>query len=190
MMRGAALATLSYLALIGTAACRSDTERPGPNNNNNNNNPGFTCPGDGVTVCDLKYDLSPEHPAASDPVQLTGLLVTTPRLLVSETSSLSGFYVQDQESVQGEYSGIIVIFGPDVDTSQIEVGDVIDVNGTFEVFGENPPQKQLKALSISETGRASVTPLEINDPNTIADKSEAYEGVLLKVSEVSITAAC
>lgn len=200
MNRGAGLATLAYLsvALIGLGACRKDeTMQPIVRNPDGGPPAGFNCPGEGLTICDLKYEMSPEHPALSDPVALTGLLVTSPVLVVSKTPApenmvtLSGFYAQDQESVGGEFSGILVVFSPDLNAMAPTVGDIVDVNGTYEQFGREgvDQQKQIKAASITATGRGTVEPLAVDNPTTVIDKAINYEGVLLKLPEVAITNA-
>lgn len=192
MIRGAALATLAYLSAIMLGACRPEEHMT---NNNHPPGGGFNCPGDGLTVCDLKLDDSPDHPALSDPVALTGLVVTTPILTVSKTPApenmvtLYGFYAQDQETLQGEYAGILVVYAPDLAASAPTVGDIIDVNGTLEEFGRDgfDQQRQVKAASIMATGRGTVEPLAVDSPSVVVEKSKAYEGVLLKLPEVAIT---
>jgi predicted extracellular nuclease len=153
----------------------------------------FNCPGEGLTICDIKYEESPDHPALSDPVALTGLLVTTPVMTVSENpegmATLFGFYAQDQETLQGEYAGVLVVYGPDLMASAPTVGDIVDINGTFEMFGREgaEQQKQVKAASIAVTNRGTIAPLEVSSPSVVLEKAKAYEGVLLKLPEVAIT---
>jgi hypothetical protein len=201
MIRGAGVRTTAYLfgaalAIASLAACRDEgTGGNLPNNPNNPNNPTFTCPGEGVTVCDLKYESSPEHPAISDPVQLTGVLVTSSLFAVSTSSSgvvtLNGFFVQDQETLQGEYSGILVLSSPFAQPplTAPELGDIVNLTGTFEEFGRDgfDAQKQLVAITVEVTGRAAVEPLVVDSAQVLAEKSKSYEGVLVRLNEVSVT---
>ena len=98
------IASLSFVLALGAVGCRSDGPGPGgtptggPGNGTTGNGGDVDCPGDTVSVCDLQNLASPQHPSVDDPVELTGLLVTTPTISVSEREgvvTVAGFYVQN-----------------------------------------------------------------------------------------------
>ncbi|MCK6545155.1 hypothetical protein L6R52_04750 [Myxococcota bacterium] len=209
MRLGAARATSPYARITSLAAvaifsfataCRSDK----PNNNGGTIKPpppgGTTCPGEGLTVCDLKLESSSEHPAIGDPVVLENVVVTTPTMAVSKSmgvTTLAGFYVQDQvtsDTLDGQYSGILVTYFPDDLGAQAPVlFDVISVTGVFEEYGQASAeaQKQIEASAITNSGtKGTITPIDIERADLIAsggEKAEAYEGVVVKIAETTIT---
>lgn len=184
---------------LAAGACRSDDRDNG--NNIIPPPPGtVSCPGEGLSVCDLKLDDSSEHPAAGDPIVLENVVVTTPTIAVSKSMdvvTIAGFFVQDQETsetLNGQYSGILVTYNPELLGAKAPaLFDVVTVTGIYDTYGREgfEPQKQVEAADISNSGtKGTIAPIEIERADLIAtggEKAAQYEGVLVKVNETTIT---
>ena len=121
-----------------------------------------------------------------------GTAVTLRNVIVTSTMSVEapGFFVQDVGG--GEWSGVFV-FTPGVETEAgnpepaaltVDIGDVLNLTGTSYEYYE---QTQLVVESMSDVERigtgASVDVTELTAPPT---DWEPYEGVLVRLSDVSI----
>ncbi|MCK9460379.1 MAG: hypothetical protein M0R80_12140 [Proteobacteria bacterium] len=120
-------------------------------------------------------------------VILTDVVVTSPLIYDG-----SGFFVE--EAAGGQYSGIYVhVWEPIDDPVSISVGDLVTITGTYTEFYD--------FSEVSINGGSDVTyldagtvpaPVAISDPATIATggaDAEAYEGVLVTVSDLAVTDA-
>ena len=124
--------------------------------------------------------------AANATVQLTDVIVTSPLSFDS-----TNFFVEEPEG--GEYSGIdIYNFGGDTDAPAIDVGDVVTIVGTYYEFYDNSEVEISGAADVTVTSTGGTVP----DPVAIADASsigtagadaEKYEGVLVSVSDVTVS---
>lgn len=195
-------ATILSLAMVAFG-CRETTITGAPPGTTppGTNPPGdVTCPGDTLTICDLKVASSPRHPAAEGPVQLTGLLVTTATHSLSEFMgqiSVAGFFAQDpalKETFGGKWAGVVVTYRPDgVVGATPSVGDIVDVTGIFSEFGPDgaPKQQQVQASRITITGQGTpAAPVDVDSVESIGSggaDAAGYEGVLVRVKTVSVT---
>jgi hypothetical protein len=164
--------------------------------------PASGCPeAEGLTVCDLKLDGGAKQPAVDDAVELRGVLVTSPvftilRDAMTDAPTLQGFFVADvatTEDLAGRYAGILVTFGAGRLTgAPPQEGELVNLQGTFRVFGRDgfePKQKQLQASFVELVSDApSAIPVEVDDPSAIATggaRAAGLEGVLVTVRNVT-----
>lgn len=113
-------------------------------------------------------------------VTVTGAVVTS-----GLTFKKDGFFIEDPAG--GEYSGIFVYVGAN-NALMVDVkpGDIVTVSGTFDEFYA---ASQLEATSVEITGTGTVPAAEVVDPADVATggpKAEAYEGVLIRVENVTV----
>ncbi len=197
------IAVLTFSTVLAAVGCR-ETTTPGtpPGVTPPGTNPGpITCPGDSVTVCDLKVKTSPRHPAAEGPVELSGLIVTTATHTLSEFMgqiSVAGFFAQDPNlmaAFDGKWAGVVVTYRPNDVVGDIpSVGDIVDVTGIFAEFGPDgsTKQQQIQASRLTVTGQGTpMAPVDVDDPTSIGkggQNASGYEGVLVRVKSVSVTA--
>ncbi|PIE19903.1 MAG: hypothetical protein CSA66_02025 [Proteobacteria bacterium] len=118
-------------------------------------------------------------------VSVTAVVVTSPRYTAvpadenATIEGLDGYYVADQDG--GPWSGINISIAASEQTN-FAPGTVLDLEGELIEFYCNT---QLKVTSFLEGGTVDApAPLEL-DPAAVGD--EQYEGMLLKVSDVSVT---
>jgi len=195
---------LASLALF-TVACRDSGPNGGPGGRDagpkgDGSSSGLECPGEGQTVCALKLASSSRHPQVMEPVQLSGVVVTTGTVAVSKNmagmTTLAGFYVQDPtgaDFLEGRYSGIAIVYNPAEITGRVPpIGTKLNVTGAYAEFGQMnvDQQKQVRAASIESLNElATITPITIPSANLIARggaDAVAYEGVIVRVEGVSV----
>lgn len=194
----------TLILLAALTGCREKSPPGGGGGNkdsgtNNTVNCGDTCP----PVFVLKNADAPGHPAVDAPVSLTGMVVTTTTRTISKDRvtmepTLVGFYVQDpagKDFLEGRYSGIAVVYKPSDLVGRVPVpGTKVNIEGAYAEFGPmgGQAQKQVKASRVESSGETvAITPVAINDVSAVAkggSDSAAYEGVLITVSEVHVTA--
>jgi predicted extracellular nuclease len=121
-------------------------------------------------------------------VQVTGVIVTSPLSFDG-----TGFFVEEPEG--GEYSGIYVYnFNGATDPATVAVGDVVTVVGTYYEYYENS-EIEISAstdVTVTSSGAAVPDPIAIADAATIGTNgadAEKYEGVLVSVSDVTVSTA-
>ena len=117
-----------------------------------------------------------------DVVILEGVIATT-----GLTQNKTGFYVQDPAG--GPYSGIFV-FVKNNNGVAVTAGDVLSLAGTYTEFNGLSELSVPSAASIEKTGNAAVPAPALVTSAEVATggpKSEAYEGVLIKVQGVTVT---
>jgi predicted extracellular nuclease len=154
---------------------------------------GYTCPASAdITVCDLKLAGGQRQPAVGDPINLKGVVVTTPTVAVgfnmNGDPTLAGFYVQDRtttDELKSRFSGVAVTYASGT-LSVPAVGSVVDIEGTYEEFSRNgaAPQRQVKATFISgANGTENVRVVEL----AIDDVKAEYEGSVIRVPNAVTT---
>ncbi len=134
------------------------------------------------------YDIQQGNVTPDTTVTLSGVIATTPL-----TSGGQGFFVQEPGG--GEYSGIYVfVFHPGSKALDIEPGDVVTLTGTYVEYGDKDTTLSEITVEngsdVSVTGTDTVpTPILVDqaDIATGGSKMEEYEGVLLKVEDVTVT---
>jgi predicted extracellular nuclease len=137
-----------------------------------------TTGGEGDTV----YDLQMGKFTINDPVTLEGVIVTS-----GLTFKKDGFFVQDP--MGGEFSGVFVYINKNMVT--VAPGDVLTIKGTYDEFFDYTELKVAAAADITKTGTAPVPAPELvaaADIATGGPKAEAYEGVLVMVENVEVSA--
>ncbi|MBA3550186.1 MAG: hypothetical protein H0T76_27230 [Nannocystis sp.] len=123
-----------------------------------------------------EYDLG-------DLVILDGVIATTGLIL-----NKSGFYIE--EPAGGPYSGIFVFVKNNAGLA-VAPGDVLSLAGTYTEFKGLSELAVPSAASIEKTGNAAVpAPALVTtaEVGTGGAKSEAYEGVLITVQGVTVSA--
>lgn len=117
---------------------------------------------------------------------LNDVVVTTPKFDASpdKDGTIDGYYVADQDG--GAYSGILLRVPAAVrPAADLAPGDVIDVTGQLkEVFCWT----QLEVATITIKSKiAAPAPLSVPSPGDLTN--EAYESMLVKVSDVTVVKA-
>lgn len=116
-------------------------------------------------------------------VDLKNVVVTGP--VHSASEKLDGFYVADKKG--GAYSGIKVVAAKG-EVPALLAGDVVDLFGDVKEFY---CLTEFDVLVITPTGATAGVPVEPVQPAAIAagdSGSEKYEGVLVEVSNVKVSA--
>jgi hypothetical protein len=153
-------------------------------------------------VCDLKLESSARHPQTGSQVSLQNIVVTTPTIALQSSGgkvTLGGFFVQDADqnkTFEGAYSGVLVTYDPTA-TSRDKVPQLfenVQIDGVFDSMGSSDsPTKVVRSSAIQRKGnKTTITPVAIDRADLIGtggEKAAAYEGVLVRLREVSITDA-
>lgn len=144
-----------------------------------------------VTIKDLQDETSANHPADGSWIKTTGIISavdTTPY-----DGKYTGFWIQMETG--GPRSGIYVYDTWKSGSSDIpKLNDVVDLWGTYTEYqpSTKSPEtiSELSKVSFISKGPASKAPVgEVVNPADIATKgakAEDYEGVLVKVENVSV----
>jgi len=123
-------------------------------------------------------------------VDLKDVVVTSQ--FFTDSKANGGFFIAEQPG--GEYSGIQVYVFADVAaalTTLPAVGDVVTISGQYTEFFEYSEITLSKVENLKITGTTAAPAPAVVDPADIAtggSLSEAYEGVLVKVENVTVTA--
>lgn len=122
-------------------------------------------------------------------VQLNGVVITSP---VVDDDGDGTVYIGEPEG--GEYSGVALYMWSEVVAAHgnLQVGDVVNVRGEVDEFFDFTQIKVTAVEDIEPTGETSpVAPTVVlpADVKTGGAKSEAYEGVLVRVEDVVCTDA-
>ena len=132
---------------------------------------------------DTIFDLQMGKFAVDAPVTVEGVIVTS-----GLTFKKDGFFVQDP--MGGEFSGVFVYVNKAV--VDVAPGDVLTIKGTYDEFFDYTELKVAAATDITKTGTAPVpAPAVVTAAEIATDgaKAEAYEGVLVQVDDVTVSAA-
>jgi len=119
-----------------------------------------------------------------------GTFVTLQDVIVTTQLDFKGenFFVQESEG--GEYSGIH-IFLKNVADPGLSVGDVVTLTGEYQEFYDDSQIVIESADSIMSTGNGPAPdPVDVDaaDIKTGGPMQENYEGVLVRVSDINVTA--
>ena len=123
-------------------------------------------------------------------VDLEDVVVTSQ--FFTDSKANGGFFIAEQPG--GEYSGIQVYVFADVAaalTTKPALGDVISISGQYTEFHEYSEITLSKVENLTITGTAAVPAPAVVAPADIATGgalSEPYEGVLVQVENVTVTA--
>jgi len=133
------------------------------------------------------YEIQQGDVTVGDGVIVSDVVVTSPLTFDSE-----GFFVEEQDG--GQYSGIYVYnFNAATDPASVAVGDLVTITGTYYEYYDNSEIEIEGGAGVTFLDTGTVPdPVAISDPATIAtggDDAEAYEGVLVTVSDVAVTNA-
>ena len=141
--------------------------------------PDYANPGDGTcptTLDVLSNEAHPDHPG-----QLTEWLVTD--LIVTAVRDTYGYYAQDP--TLSDFGGVFVY---DRGAATVEVGDRVDVTGTYMEYNG---LFELSDASTEVTGTGEVpAPISISDAcdvGTDGADAERYEAMLVTVTGLSVT---
>lgn len=140
-----------------------------------------TGPMGSVTIYDIQQGMVPENSV----VTVENVVVTTPL-----TFEKDGFFVQDP--MGGEYSGIFVYINQNPDMLAPQPGDVVTITGLYTEFYDASQLSAGQPGDVMITGSGAVPDPVIVAPADIATggaMAENYEGVLVRVENVTVAAA-
>ncbi len=115
-------------------------------------------------------------------VNLENLVVTSPRFVASK-NSLHGFFVFDGEG--GPFSGLMVVT-PWADDVQLEIGDIIDIQGPWTEFYCMTQVKAEDKLEKTGTFDGELPVPGVTEADLIGADGEQYEGMLVRLSNVKV----
>jgi len=135
-----------------------------------------------TTIYDIQYTTIPGSDGTY-PSTMEGQTVTVTGIVTANNYYSSGnsnrFFMSTQEG--GEWNGIFV-FNYDY---EVELGDQVEVTGKVSEYYGFTEIGNISALSILSSGNQVPAPVEIST-NELATE-EAYEGVLVKIRNVTVT---
>ena len=140
-----------------------------------------TGPMGAVTIFDIQKGMV----APMSVVTLENVVVTS-----GLTFKGDGFFVQDP--MGGEYSGIYVYIKDNPDMLAPKPGDVVTINGLYTEFFDMSQISASQAGDVTVTGNAAELTPTVVTPADIATggaKAENYEGVLVRVENVTVATA-
>lgn len=128
-----------------------------------------------VTIQDLQDESSPDHPVPGTPVIINGVTIT----------ALSDDDAWAQDPAGGPYSGIYLNVRSS-DTDLLQVGDVVDITGTYtEAYSVTTIDTPV--FTIQSSGAAPAP--EVVSSSVFADptSAEPWEGVLIRIAKPGVT---
>ncbi|MGC8928488.1 MAG: hypothetical protein ACP5QK_11275, partial [Myxococcota bacterium] len=147
-----------------------------------------------VTIYDIQDESSERHPPVGSYIFVAGVISTSPKFVVSSSSGLNGFFVQEKNG--GAYSGILLVGKSDVigDGLEVGIGYEYDVWGYYKEFkGSNDTYSlseiEVKNIVLKQKGVDIPSPVKISDASAIAtggSMAEMYQGVLVELNGVSV----
>ena len=141
--------------------------------------------GQDMTIYSIQDESHADHPDVGDAVFVEGVVVTTPMILTTSSSTVpDGFFVAEPEG--GEYSGIFV-YAQDL-TVTVAPGDLVDLRGIYEEYFDN---SQIKATQVEVVGTGDIPAPAVVTTSQVwtgGTDSEKYEGVLIQVQDVFVSA--
>lgn len=132
----------------------------------------------GLSVYDVQYTTDPSgnSPYMDQNVTVTGIVTAVNWYSGGETSH---FFISDPEG--GEWKGVFVY---NFDYT-VELGDEVELDATVQEYYNMTELSSLTALTVISSGNQIPEPLVV----TTADlaETEAYEGVLVQVNDITVT---
>lgn len=144
-----------------------------------------------ATIEQVQNVADASHPVVGTTVRLTGVVISA--LAPPDSKSRVNFAVADPAG--GQWSGIYVYNGSGLDMSGMSVGDTVTLTGDYEEYkstGDTDTVSEIGLKTITKTGTGTApTPKVIANPGDLAVKAtaEPWEGVLVEVDNVTVTAA-
>jgi len=138
-------------------------------------------PGGSRNIYDIQDPQCPDH-ISPEPIGSPGVNIALANVIVTAVFG-DTFFVQEENG--GPYSGI-AIYSHGLNTSELQLGDRVDVTGNYSEYFDNS-QVHLETWSVISSG-AIPEAYGIDHPAHIATNgpiSELFEGVLVRVSDVS-----
>ena len=134
---------------------------------------------DFITIYDIQNERSQGHPPENSDVRLENVAVTA-------IYSNGSFFVQETEG--GVFSGIS-IYNTSVDIRPLTLGTRITLEGTYSEY-ENESQIALHSFAVISQGQ-DLQPEVVSSADLATESStaEQYEGVLVKVENVTVNSA-
>ncbi len=151
-----------------------------------------------LTVVDIQDPSSAKHPKKGDPIEVKGVIVTTP--IFKASKKLKGFFVADP-SFPSKFGGVMVVVD-DSYSDTLAVGDVVDIKGKMDEFWYNTQIKVTLTAGgeIKKTGqnkKGDIKPITVTAkdiPAAPKDKkapdssvTEPYEGMLVQIKGATVT---
>jgi hypothetical protein len=145
----------------------------------------------GLSVCQLQNPNATGRPSEGGEVNLRAVAALTDVFNLNAAGTIKALFVSDVPLKP--YGGVLVTFGSS-DGFSATKGEVLDVTGTLQEFssgGQGSETRVLASFIQSRGTTVEIQPLLIADPAVLADETlgEAYEGVLVRVSDVTVTDA-
>jgi predicted extracellular nuclease len=138
-----------------------------------------------ATIYDIQMGTVPDKTY----VDVKDVVVSSP--FFTDAKGNGNFFIAEKDG--GEYSGIQVYVYADTAaalTTKPKQGDTIDISGQYSEFYEYSELTLGKVENLTITGTGTVPAPAVVAPADIATggpKSEAYEGVLVQVADVTVT---
>jgi predicted extracellular nuclease len=137
-----------------------------------------------VTIQDIQDPNSQDHPSEGTDVKVQGVITAVDTTL-DDDDEYEGFWVQDGT---GPYSGIYVYYHwKETSTNKPAVGDEVEVTGIYKEFYD---VSEIGTAMFTKLGTGTVPQAEVvsaADVVTGGAKAEEYEGVLIKVENVTVS---
>ena len=134
-----------------------------------------------VTISDIR-----QGSVAAGPVRLEDVVVTSPVSEAYSSCEWRGFYVQEQAG--GANSGIYVAYADaDLPGFTVNVGDVVNLQGSYEEFYDLSEIKLAAAEDFEVVGSAAPPDAIVFDPCADDAELETYESVLVQVVDAEVT---
>lgn len=155
--------------------------------------PGSGCtPIKQVTIFDLQDETRPDHPAVGERVTVSGVVTAVDSTLGGSNNRYYGFWLQDPAG--GPHSGIYIYYYWDDSSpasAKPQPGQLMELTGTYNEYPQSAAgsNSELKSVSWVDKGQASVpqpAPVAAADVATGGSQAEAYEGVLVQVSNLTV----
>jgi plastocyanin len=134
-----------------------------------------------ISIYDLKDETSANHPTLGQNVDIDGVVATA---IDTDGTTVDGIWVQDPSG--GERSGVYVDMS--AVTTVVNVGDNVDLEGTYGETGWPTYLKTVEATAIAASANgATITPELVDASIFDASTAEAWEGVLIELVEPAVT---
>jgi predicted extracellular nuclease len=135
-----------------------------------------------VSIYDIQYTTDPsgDSPLLGSTVTVTGIVTAEHRGDVRANGGISGSYFHMQDA-SAPWSGIQVLYSGDYAAE----GDSITVTGTVGEYFGNTEIIDVTSYILHSSQNEVPAPLEVTTVD--ADSAEAYEGCLVRVSDVTVT---